>query len=81
AYNNRGNVRADQGDLAGAVADYTRAIDLAPGLWQPWGKRGVALARLGRMDEAEASFERALELAPPSMRPQVEAARRQAMGR
>jgi Flp pilus assembly protein TadD len=33
AYNNRGWVRQQLGDWRGAVADYRRALDLAPSDW------------------------------------------------
>src|SRR5690606_35595243 len=49
---NRGNSRLMQGDLEGAVEDYTRALELSPGLLAALGNRGLAYLRLGRVDEA-----------------------------
>ncbi|MFD2349784.1 tetratricopeptide repeat protein [Nonomuraea ferruginea] len=58
AWGNRGVLRYEAGDPAGAVADLTRAIELGP---QPdlYANRAVALRALGRTEEAEADETRA----------------------
>ena len=42
AYFDRGDSRHARGDYAGAIADYTRAIALAPSNAAPWCNRGNA---------------------------------------
>ncbi|MBI4617708.1 MAG: tetratricopeptide repeat protein, partial [Planctomycetes bacterium] len=64
AYNNRGLAREHQGDLAGAVADYTRAIELDPNYSRAYGNRGVARRAQGDVAGAVADFTRAIELDP-----------------
>src|SRR5690606_29438174 len=58
AWGNRGVLRYESADVAGAVADLTRAIELDP---QPdlYANRAVALRALGRTEEAEADEARA----------------------
>ena len=58
AWGNRGVLRYEAGDRLGAVADFTRAIVLAP---QPdlYANRALALRALGREAEAEADDARA----------------------
>ena len=64
AYNNRGNARQAQGDLAGALADYDQAIALNPtgrhGLQQP----GIARAAQGDLAGALADYDQAIVLNP-----------------
>ena len=64
AYNNRGIAAAAQGDLLRAIADYTKAIELAPEDPAAWSNRGTAHAVLGDLLPALADHEKALSLAP-----------------
>lgn len=47
------------GQMRPALADFDRAIELAPDWARPHGNRGIALIHLGRLDEAEAALEAA----------------------
>jgi tetratricopeptide (TPR) repeat protein len=60
----RGRAKAASGDLEGAIADFTRAIDLRSGFPDPWRERGRSRARQGRHDLAAADLEVALRLEP-----------------
>jgi len=57
----RGRARWTNGDAAGALEDYRRALDLDPELYRAWLGRGVAAFAGGDLDEAEAAFERAAQ--------------------
>jgi len=63
ALNNRGKLKQEAGDLAGARDDFTRAIDIDA---QPLflANRGEVNASLGRTDEALADYTAALEREP-----------------
>jgi Tfp pilus assembly protein PilF len=63
------------------VVDYERALAIDRRMWEAWANRGVVLAALDQEAAAASSFERALEEAPASMRAQIEAARRESLGR
>uniref|UniRef100_A0A2K5UVZ3 Tetratricopeptide repeat protein 36 n=1 Tax=Macaca fascicularis TaxID=9541 RepID=A0A2K5UVZ3_MACFA len=70
AYNNRAQARRLQGDVAGALEDLERAVELSGGRGraarQSFVQRGL-LARLqGRDDDARRDFERAARLGSPS---------------
>ena len=52
------------GDTDGAIADYTRAIDLDPGRALAWSNRGIARDRKHDAEGAIADSTRALELDP-----------------
>src|SRR5438034_1067137 len=56
---NRGVARARLGDLDGAIDDYTRALDLAPGDGDILFDRGNAWAAKGEYQRAMADFSRA----------------------
>jgi tetratricopeptide (TPR) repeat protein len=64
AYNNRGIAAAAKGDLLNAIADYSKAIELAPNDAPAWANRGSAHAALGDLLPALADHQKALELAP-----------------
>ncbi|MBL8131418.1 MAG: TIR domain-containing protein [Anaerolineae bacterium] len=64
AFRARGLVRADVGDLEGALADYSRAIVLDPTFVDALLSRGHLLLRLGRPAEAEADFTQIIALEP-----------------
>ena len=55
AYVNRGLLRRDQGDLAGALEDFDKAIELDPVYGDAYARRAGALID---KDEAPASIER-----------------------
>ncbi|WP_433353950.1 tetratricopeptide repeat protein [Microtetraspora malaysiensis] len=63
AWANRAILRYQTGDLDGAVADLTRAIELGEDA-ALYANRAVALRDLGRPDEAAADLTRARELDP-----------------
>ena len=56
--------RHQAGDLAGAVADYERALQLNPKVPEALSNLGLALKDLGRPAEAVACYEQALALKP-----------------
>jgi len=63
AYLNRGVAKAKLGDLADAIDDYTRSIELAPST-AAHIDRGDAYAHLRREEDALADFDTALEAEP-----------------
>ena len=69
ALQNLGLVLLDQGKAEGALNLFTQATAAAPkvGLYQ--NSKGLALARLGRMDEARRAFEEAIRLDPDLTEP------------
>ena len=60
----RGYERSKRGDLDGAIAEYSRAIALAPRFEDAFNNRGVVWATKGQLDAASADLTRAIELAP-----------------
>ncbi len=64
ALNNLGNLERAAGRSAAALADFDRALALAPGHVGAHNGRALALQDLGRVDEAERELEAALALAP-----------------
>ena len=65
AYNNRGNVRREKGDLDGALADYAEAILLDPQIAAAYSNRGlVRHEQKGDVDGALADFAEAIRLDP-----------------
>ncbi len=66
AWANRGVAKSRLGDLAGAIADCTRAIDLAPTVANRVN-RGIAYATLHRNDEALTDFDMALQAEPRNL--------------
>ena len=64
AYNSRGAARQDLGDAAGAIADCTRAIEIAPRSADPYLNRGLAEAQLGDLGAAIRDFNTLIELDP-----------------
>ncbi len=63
-HNNLGVIRAGQGRLPEAVAEFGSALRLEPGYADAERNLGLALAREGRADEAVAHYEAALRLQP-----------------
>jgi hypothetical protein len=64
ALNNRGNRKQEDGDLDGAIADFTAAVELAPGEHAPRYNRGNARSLGGDLDGALADYTDAIEIAP-----------------
>ena len=60
AHFNRGNSKAEVGDLEGAVEDYTKAIDLNPGRPGYYYNRGNAYFDLYRFSEAVGDYDQAI---------------------
>ncbi|MBI2900252.1 MAG: tetratricopeptide repeat protein [Planctomycetes bacterium] len=71
AYYHRGNVRYAQRDLAGAIEDYGRAIELDPGGWEAYANRGNAKMGLGDVKGAIADFDLAIERNASAAEPHV----------
>ena len=61
----RGRARWTNGDAAGALEDYRRALALDPELHRVWLGLGVAAFAAGDLDEAEAAFTRAAQAPDP----------------
>ncbi len=59
---NRGNIRLSQNKLDEALADYNKAVELAPNVTDPYLNRGIAWEALGMWQKAIADYERVLEL-------------------
>ncbi len=64
AYDLRGNLFDDQGDLVRAIADYDRAIRTNPNFSQAYNDRGIARHDKGDYDGAIADYNRAIKLKP-----------------
>ena len=60
----RGNAREAKGDLDGAIAEYTRAIELDPRYADAYLNRANTQADKGDMGHAIADYNRALEINP-----------------
>jgi tetratricopeptide (TPR) repeat protein len=58
----RGLANAKKGDAAGAIADYTRAIEINPGWSQAYLSRGVARDQTGDLKGAIADYTKAIEI-------------------
>ena len=63
-YYNRAHAKKAKGDLDGALADYTRALELDPKLADACNNRGCVKQAKGDLDGALADYTRALELDP-----------------
>jgi tetratricopeptide (TPR) repeat protein len=67
AYDRRGMVKRELGQLEEAVADFTRSIDLGnPQLYVLYEDRGIAYAQMRELQAAEADFTRSLEHGNPA---------------
>ncbi|MBI4618421.1 MAG: tetratricopeptide repeat protein [Planctomycetes bacterium] len=58
----RGSARQEQGNLAGAVSDYTRAIELDPNYALAYSNRGATRADQGDLAGAVSDYNRAFQL-------------------
>jgi len=65
----RGMVRAEMGDLDGAVADFAKVIEMDPEDAVAHEEQAKALAELKRFDEALVSVDKATQLEPGSIMP------------
>jgi Zn-dependent membrane protease YugP/Tfp pilus assembly protein PilF len=63
-WNNTGYLLAEQGELAEALAAFTRAIHLDPNLTAAYVNRGTTYYRTAQLDEALADLDTAVRLAP-----------------
>lgn len=61
-FNNRGAAKGNNGDLDGAIADYTLAVKLDPKLAVAYSNRGVAYFQIRNWTDALADFNRCCEL-------------------
>ena len=64
AYAKSGEAKSDKGDLDGAIADYTLAIQLNPKFARAYHIRGNAKFRKGDLDGAIADLSQAIQLGP-----------------
>src|SRR5436305_1148236 len=64
AYNKRGIAKGVKGDIDGAIADFTRAIELDPKYGTAYNNRGLAKKNKGDLDGAVADCTRAIEVDP-----------------
>jgi tetratricopeptide (TPR) repeat protein/class 3 adenylate cyclase len=64
AYNNRGLAREDKGDLEGAIADYSKAIDMDPKYAAAYNNRGLARAGTRDLDGAVSDYSKAIDMDP-----------------
>ena len=64
ACNNRGILKQIHGDLHGAIADYSRAIELDPHFAAAWNNLGNARIAEGDLEGAIADYTHAIELDP-----------------
>ncbi len=65
AINNRGVARKKKGDIDGAIADFTRAIEFSfPERYRPFRNRADALREIGDLDGALADYDESIRLKP-----------------
>ncbi|RME96410.1 MAG: tetratricopeptide repeat protein, partial [Alphaproteobacteria bacterium] len=64
AYNNRGNIYKDRGDLNRAIADYTKALKYNPRYTLAYSNRGSAYEDRGDHKRAIADYRAALRYDP-----------------
>ena len=53
-----GNLLYSTGALGKSAEHYSKALELAPGLYQAWYKLGVCYVRMGKLDQALSSFQK-----------------------
>jgi len=63
-YSGRGLVKVSRGDLAGAVADFSRAIELNPKYRDAYVNRAIAFAKMDEYEKSIADRRQAIELEP-----------------
>jgi tetratricopeptide (TPR) repeat protein len=64
AYNNRGLTYDEMGRFYAAIADFDKAIELAPYNHQAYTNRGMLFGKTGRFDKAIEDFKKAIALNP-----------------
>ena len=64
AYYNRGNARRKQGNLSGAIADYSKAIALRPNFAKAYNNRGISHQFQKDYEGAIADYSKAIALSP-----------------
>jgi tetratricopeptide (TPR) repeat protein len=64
AYNNRGNAYKDKGDLAQALVDFDKSIELDPKNVDAYNNRGTTYSDKGDLDNALADYNKAIEINP-----------------
>lgn len=64
AHYNLAYVLSRQGDRAGALAYYERAVGIFPKYYDAWAGKGRIEKELGRLADAEASYERSIQVQP-----------------
>ena len=60
----RGNGKSEKGDYSGAIADYSKSIELEPNFSGTYNNRANVYFTLKRYDEAIADYSKAIELKP-----------------
>ena len=63
-YYDRAGERSDKGDLDGAIADYSKAIEIYPHYIAAYNDRGLARRAKGDYDGAIADYSKAIEIFP-----------------
>ncbi len=63
-YNNRGTIKLDRQDVEGAIADFSRALELQADYAEAYFNRGVAKRRKGDVVGADADRAKAVALDP-----------------
>ena len=61
---NNGVDKYEQGDYQGAIADYTKAIEINPDFADAFLNRGMVKAKLGDNQGAISDYDRAIEINP-----------------
>lgn len=67
AYSFRGDLRAEEGNYPGAIADYSQAIKITPDSHELYINRGDALRKLGEEEKARENYSQALGLADETL--------------
>ena len=64
AFNNRGALHGQRGDVTRALADLTQAISLRPGYREAYNNRAIVFSRSGQNDLALADYSAAIQMYP-----------------
>ena len=71
AYNHRGVIKAEFGNLAGAEHDLLRALAINPKAMEPFTNLAIVYERINREGSAMAMFKKAIEVEPQNGMPKV----------